>query len=867
MATTPTNSHSGKYRSDHEIEKYRLELNWTKILDKLKTAKVSEYAKFLEGEAQLELYLQQYPLTDSRHIEHARQVLVRVENLLKSGGLSRTFEGQCLLSKLYYAQARYDECLTSVDLALNSIPNDNQEQPHRSSLLLAEIYSLKGLLLEKKNENLIDIIKAFDDSCKLSKTYYAEVENAKHLSNDNLDIENSLVEIAYQRLPLLHASNNNLPTAIEIFRSYIQNVHIKSLETMRQTLIKQYAQLLIKCVCKGNYPPLSTTLDDGHHHHHHHHLIHRRNSQPPFIPRDVDEEILLLLLLGQSSTLNEAVLDWQPEYEAQRERSHQAAYNILALLAIFLSRKQAFHIIADSYEQALRFSFEHFQTWYNYGLALISSGQPFRAYLILKECLRMQPQNIQVYLQLAKIILEYIYDLPSLFETFPSSGEDAQPILKQTPNQQQQQQNNSNQHEQRPPFIELIDEAIDYCERAKELQKPPKPPLPRSLLLLALSKSFKARQTSIHQDRQILFQSAVRELRECIELDPYDSIAHFHLAQNLCFLNEIRDAFKSIETCLLLSPDDKYALHLYTLLLTAKKQMPEAYAQIYRATIDYPDISLLLTKASIEEELYGCEQSIVTCKETLVLWKNEYEPMLMNNTHHTRGVSHSSAGNRPNGRSQNPSINTEADGEQTLNVQPGALKVEDGIKNLLLLGVRPVSGLLSEETSLGNNRSSTSFFSVQPIYFSLLQIFEHLVRYYIKLDKIDEGERCVKEVSSLSSLCHQMFYMRGLINDARGQLKLAKQNYNDALAINPYHFPTLIQLTKLLIQIGNYSLAEKYARDAISIQPSNYQPWYLLSLSMEARGEYEQSADVSATAVHLEGDSPIVSYHSIMRVL
>jgi len=230
----------------------------------------------LDGEAQLELYLQQYPLTDSRHIEHARQVLIRVENLFKSVELSRSFEGQCLLSKIYYAQARYDECLTNVDLALNSIPNDINEQPHRSSLLLAEIYALKGLLLEKNNENLLEIIKAFDDSCKLSKTYYAAVEKSKHLSNDNLDIENSLIELSYQRLPLLHASNNNLITAIEIFRSYIQNVHIKSLETMRQTLIKQYAQLLIKCVCKGNYPPL-TTSDDHHHHHHHHH--HRRNSQ------------------------------------------------------------------------------------------------------------------------------------------------------------------------------------------------------------------------------------------------------------------------------------------------------------------------------------------------------------------------------------------------------------------------------------------------------------------------------------------------------------------------------------------------------------------------------------------------------------
>ena len=39
MATN--NSQGGRYRSDHEIEKYRLELNWTKILDKLKTSKVS----------------------------------------------------------------------------------------------------------------------------------------------------------------------------------------------------------------------------------------------------------------------------------------------------------------------------------------------------------------------------------------------------------------------------------------------------------------------------------------------------------------------------------------------------------------------------------------------------------------------------------------------------------------------------------------------------------------------------------------------------------------------------------------------------------------------------------------------------------
>ncbi|CAF4027503.1 unnamed protein product [Rotaria sp. Silwood1] len=140
-------------------------------------------------------------------------------------------------------------------------------------------------------------------------------------------------------------------------------------------------------------------------------------------------------------------------------------------------------------------------------------------------------------------------------------------------------------------FIQLIELCAVYqhyrksTKQAKELENPP---FARSLILLVIAKSFKTRQTSIHHDRQALFQSAINDLRESIEVDPYDSISHFHLAHNLSFINQ--EALKSIERCLLLSPADKYSLHLYALLLTAQKQMSEAYAQIYRATNDYPDI-------------------------------------------------------------------------------------------------------------------------------------------------------------------------------------------------------------------------------------------------------------------------------------
>ena len=73
-------------------------------------------------------------------------------------------------------------------------------------------------------------------------------------------------------------------------------------------------------------------------------------------------------------------------------------------------------------------------------------------------------------------------------------------------------------------FAVQIDEAISYCEQTKD---PPNAPLPRAMLLLALAKSFKARQTSIHRDRQTLFRSAVKDLEQFV--------SHSYLTRPLFF--------------------------------------------------------------------------------------------------------------------------------------------------------------------------------------------------------------------------------------------------------------------------------------------------------------------------------------------
>ncbi len=49
--------------------------------------------------------------------------------------------------------------------------------------------------------------------------------------------------------------------------------------------------------------------------------------------------------------------------------------------------------------------------------------------------------------------------------------------------------------------------------------------------------------------------------------------------------------------------------------------------------------------------------------------------------------------------------------------------------------------------------------------------------------------------------------MRDLIYNAGDQLKLTKENYNDALAIIPYHFPT-----KLHTHWKSFISGQKYQR-------------------------------------------------------
>jgi hypothetical protein len=58
---------------------------------------------------------------------------------------------------------------------------------------------------------------------------------------------------------------------------------------------------------------------------------------------------------------------------------------------------------------SMKYSFEQFYVWYQYGLTLMCDQKYYKAYLVFKECARMKPNHISCHLILAKLAIENLF--------------------------------------------------------------------------------------------------------------------------------------------------------------------------------------------------------------------------------------------------------------------------------------------------------------------------------------------------------------------------------------------------------------------------------------------------------------------------
>ncbi|GBG79903.1 hypothetical protein CBR_g30168 [Chara braunii] len=149
-------------------------------------------------------------------------------------------------------------------------------------------------------------------------------------------------------------------------------------------------------------------------------------------------------------------------------------------------------------------------------------------------------------------------------------------------------------------------------------------------------------------------------------------------------------------------------------------------------------------------------------------------------------------------------------------------------------------------------------------------VWMDLAQVYIALEQWDDADTCVDH-PCLSRYEPGHWYVTGLLEEAQaGDNKdEAYAAYENALAMDPTHAPSMIRLGVLLSQGGASSapLARSYLTDALHIDPTDHLAWHTLGLLHKKEGRKAEAADCFNAALLLQMTAPAISFATLPRAL
>ncbi|XP_041070453.1 tetratricopeptide repeat protein 7B isoform X2 [Carcharodon carcharias] len=610
----------------------------------------------------------------------------------------------------------------------------------------------------------------------------------------------------------------NLTRGVTRFREILRAVETRTTQNLRMTIARQLAEILLRGMCEQSYwnpledPPQHSLLDD---------LLHAGSntknyalSRRPkvytgdsiFCPQENTEEALLLLLISESMANRDAVLSRIPEHNNDRIISLQSASIVYDLLTIALGRRGQYEMLSECLERAMKFTFEEFHLWYQFALSLMAAGKSARAVRVLRECIRLKPDDPTIPLLATKLCIGSLHWL----------GEGEQ-------------------------FAKMVTE---MSEKEPEFRA-------KGFLALGLTYSLQATDATLRGVQEDLQKKALRAFQRAHGLCPTDHQAAFYLALQLAISRQIPEALGYVRQALQLQGDDVNSLHLLALLLSAQKHYHDAVNIIDMALSEYPEhFILLFTKVKLESVCRGPDEALLTCKHMLQIWKSCYK--LTNPSDSGRG---SSLLDRVIADRRN--LNTIS--------LPDFSDPETGSVHATSIAASRVEQALSEVAS--SLQSSMPKQGPMHPWMTLAQIWLHAAEVYIGMGKPTEATACIQEAANLFPTSHNVLFMRGQVAELRGNIDEAKRWYEEALSISPTHVKTMQRLGLILQQLGRYSLAEKILRDAVQVNSTAHEVWNNLGEVLQAQGDDDAATECFLTALELEASSPIIPFTIIPRIL
>ncbi|XP_078418163.1 tetratricopeptide repeat protein 7B [Cetorhinus maximus] len=584
------------------------------------------------------------------------------------------------------------------------------------------------------------------------------------------------------------------------------------------TIARQLAEILLRGMCEQSYwnpledPPQHSLLDDVLHagSNTKNYALSRRpkvyTGDSIFCPQENTEEALLLLLISESMANRDAVLSRIPEHNNDRIISLQSASIVYDLLTIALGRRGQYEMLSECLERAMKFTFEEFHLWYQFALSLMAAGKSARAVRVLRECIRLKPDDPTIPLLATKLCIGSLHWL----------GEGEQ-------------------------FAKMVTE---MSEKEPEFRA-------KGFLAVGLTYSLQATDATLRGVQEDLQKKALRAFQRAHGLCPTDHQAAFYLALQLAISRQIPEALGYVRQALQLQGDDVNSLHLLALLLSAQKHYHDAVNIIDMALSEYPEhFILLFTKVKLESVCRGPDEALLTCKHMLQIWKSCYK--LTNPSDSGRG---SSLLDRVIADRRN--LNTIS--------LPDFSDPETGSVHATSIAASRVEQALSEVAS--SLQSSMPKQGPMHPWMTLAQIWLHAAEVYIGMGKPTEATACIQEAANLFPTSHNVLFMRGQVAELRGNIDEAKRWYEEALSISPTHVRTMQRLGLILQQLGRYSLAEKILRDAVQVNSTAHEVWNNLGEVLQAQGDDDAATECFLTALELEASSPIIPFTIIPRIL
>jgi len=549
-----------------------------------------------------------------------------------------------------------------------------------------------------------------------------------------------------------------------------------------------------------------------------------------FSPKTKYEELVLILLLSENIANKGAVLSQGPSSATGRKATFEAATVTYDLLTLSLARMENFRLLTDMLERSMKFSFQEKHTWEQFAFVLNVEGKHYRSLMVARDMASRMPMDAGTCLSTARLCYEKL----ALFEEGTEWARKA--LLTDAAK--------SNRH--------LESRCLVYAGIG-------------CLLSSTTTKENLGEKRKRVEQAGDLFRTALAK-------DDRDHFVEFYLAYYYAQSRQIKDALQHVRNALQLHPFHQPSLHLMILLLTSNQEYEEAFSLAEQAIEEFPDnIELRSLKIKLEEFVLGPAVALASAKELMMYWQTMVEEHHLgldegglvgggsggagnagneggnagySMTHHGYSGHHHHHNNAPSvssyGLSQSVASGIGGPGMTNSTVAGNMADTYSDAGDSMSFHAQSVAAsqverAFSEIGSLlstggqfnrigGGAGGSSGAAGKDPTY-CLMRIWLVIAELHLGQGDLESAEFCVMEAKQLAPHAYHVTSIRGLVEEAKGNYEEARQLFEDALAINPFHATNTFHLARIHYHLRHYRLAYTSVKMALRIDPYNEDYW------------------------------------------